>query len=104
MYILSMSTHQHTNTFHDLYIIVPASYPGSAQFFNDACRKMREPGKIHHVCDITWKGAGAVCAYTSEEKHGRKTPGLESPATDMVTRAKTARNVSIPVTFCVLDF
>ena len=27
--------------------VVLASYPGSSQFFNDAHRKTREPGKIH---------------------------------------------------------
>ena len=35
-----------------------ASYPGSSQFFNDARRKTREPGKIHHVRDVKWKGLG----------------------------------------------
>ena len=35
-----------------------ASYPGSSQFFNDAHRKTREPGKIHHVRDVRWKGLG----------------------------------------------
>ena len=39
-----------------------ASYPGSSQFFNDACRKMRESGKIHHVHYIWWKGLAAVRA------------------------------------------
>ena len=35
---------------------------GSSQFFNDARRKMREPGKIHHVRDVRWKGLGMACA------------------------------------------
>ena len=33
---------------------------GSSQFFNDAQRKAREPGKIHHVRDNMWKGLGAA--------------------------------------------
>ena len=56
-----------------------ASYPGSSQFFNDARRKMREPGKIHHMRDIMWKGLGAAHAYISDvcwEKRDRKTVGL----------------------------
>ena len=39
-----------------------ASSPGSSQFFNDARRKTREPGKIHHVRDVRWKGLGAAHA------------------------------------------
>ena len=39
-----------------------ASYSGSSQFFNDARRKTREPGKIHHVHDVRWKGLGAARA------------------------------------------
>ena len=31
---------------------VLALYPGSSLFFNDACRKTMEPGKIHHMLDI----------------------------------------------------
>ena len=79
--------------------------PRFFQFFNDACRKTRELGKIHHLCDVRWKGLGVVCAYASGfhcEKHDWKTAELsklESPGTDMLTRA---RNVSKCVTFRVL--
>ena len=31
-----------------------ASSPGSTQFFNDAHRKTREPGKIYYVRDVRW--------------------------------------------------
>ena len=37
--------------------------PRLPQFFNVTCRKMREPGKIYHVCDVgveaTWSAARA---------------------------------------------
>ena len=37
-----------TNTRRHPYIYIALS-PGSSQFFNDARRKTREPGNIHHV-------------------------------------------------------
>ena len=51
--------------------------------------------------DIRWKGLGAMCAYTMDfhwEKHDEKTAQLsklELPGTNMLARAKMARNVSI---------
>ena len=60
---------------------------------------MREPGRIHHVRDLRWKGLVVQRAYTLEfywEKHNRKIAGLsklELPGTDMLARDKTARNV-----------
>ena len=77
-----------------------ASYPGSSQFFDDARRKIREPGKIHHVCDVRWKGLGTVHAHILGfcwEKHDGKTAGLsklESTGTDMFTRAKKSKYTS----------
>ena len=68
---------------------------------------MREPGKIDHVHDVRWKGLGVAYAYTFDfywEKHNGKTAGLnklESPGTDLFMRPKTARNVSILVTFSI---
>ena len=75
-----------------------ASYLGSSQFFNEAHRKAREPGKINHVRDVRWKGLGVACAYTFDlywEKCDGKTAGLselELPGADMLSRAKTTRN------------
>ena len=83
-------------------MLLLASYPGSSQFFSDARRKTREPGKIHDVRDVRWKGLGAMHAYTSHiywEKCNRKTAGLSNLN---LVQARTARNVSILVTFGVL--
>ena len=63
--------------------------------------------KIHHVCGVRWEGLGMVHAFTFDlywEKHGGKTSGLsklESPGTDMLARAKKARNVNILATVCI---
>lgn len=71
---------------------------------------MREPGEIHHMHDIVWKGLAVVYTYIFEfywEKCDRKTAGLskfKSPGTDMLTWVKTTRNVSILVIFLVLGF
>ena len=42
-----------------------ASSPGSSRFSNVARRKKREPGKIHHVSDVGWKGLGQVARTRS---------------------------------------
>ena len=84
-----------------------ASYPGSSQFFNDARRKMREPGKIHHMRDIMWKGLGAAHAYISDvcwEKRDRKIAGLSNLNRHMLVQARMARNVSKLATFRMLYF
>ena len=60
------------------------------------------------MCDIRWKGLGTGAHVDIElllEKHDIKTAGLSnSPGTDMIPQAKTARNVSILATFQVLEF
>ena len=71
----------------------------SNQLFNDARRKTREPGKIHHVCDIRWKRLGEMRTYTLGKVINNQL--VESP---VLTWAKMATNVSILTTFHVLDF
>lgn len=68
---------------------------------------MRECGKIHHVRDIRWMGLGAMCIYTLDfycKKCDGKTAGLtelELPGADLLTWAKTVRNVA---TFHMLGY
>ena len=58
-------------------------------------KKTREPGKIHHMRDVRWKGLGAVLAYAWDfywKKCDGKTVGLSklvSPGADMLAWVKT---------------
>ena len=59
--------------------LVLSSYPSSSQFFNDAHRKMREPGKVYHMHDIEGRRDLVWHVHTRSflgwEKHDRKTAG-----------------------------